>query len=104
MNAFEKFLICLYVIKYSDKNRESIMRTEKKPGHVSYSINDRDVIMSTSEAIPVHPQTEKIYRCDITIHKKNNRLQNKRICFEGGMAKKMYTRIAHAYAYKAYQK
>lgn len=104
MNAFEKFLACIYVLRYADRNRQSIMRSETKPGHIVYSINDRDVIMSTGESIPVDPQTEKIYRFDVTIHKKNSRLENKRLCFEGDVAKKMYNKIAHDYKYKAYQK
>ena len=88
MNAFEKFLACIYVLRYSDKNRQSIMRPKTKPGHVVYSINDRDIIMSVGESIPVDPQTEKTYYFDVTIHKKNSRLQNKRLCFEGNAAKK----------------
>ena len=104
MNAFEKFLACIYVLRYSDKNRQSIMRSETKPGHVVYSINDRDIIMSVGESIPVDPQTKKIYRFDVTIHKKKSRLQNKRLCFEGNAAEKIYYKIAHAYKYQAYQK
>ena len=104
MNAFEKILACMYVLRYSDKNRQSIMRSENKPGHIVYSINDRDVIMSTGESIPVAPQTEKTYHFDVTIHEKDSRLQNKRLWFEGIAAKKIYKKIAHAYEYKAYQK
>ena len=104
MNAFEKFLACIYVLRYSDKNRQSIMRSETKPGHVVYSINDRDIIMSVGESIPVDPQTEKTYHFDVTIHKKNSRLQNKRLCFEGNTAKKIYNKIAYTYKYQAYQK
>lgn len=94
----------MYVLRYSDKNRQSIMRSETKPGHIVYSINDRDIIMSIREDIPVGPQTEKTYHFDVTIHKKNSRLQNKRLCFDGNAAKKIYDKIAHAYKYKAYQK
>ena len=104
MNAFEKFLACIYVLRYSDKNRQSIMRSETKPGHVVYSINDRDIIMSVGEFVPVSSQAEKAYSLDVTVHKKNNKLQNKRMCIKGFVAKKMYNKIAHAYKYKVYQK
>ena len=104
MNAFEKFLVCVYVLKYSDKNRRSIMRTENKSGHIVYSINDRDIIMSVGESVPMSPQTEKLYGLDVTVHEKNNKLQNKRMCIEGFVAKKMYDKIARAYAYSVNQK
>lgn len=104
MNAFEKFLACIYVLRYSDKNKKSIMRNKKNNGDILYSVNDADIIMSVGEYIPTYPKKEKDYRFDATIHQPGHKLENKRVLLGGLVARQLYAKIAHAYKYSAYQK
>lgn len=104
MNAFEKFLAYIFVLKYTNKNRKSITRTEKDNGDIIYSVNDRDVIMSVGEYTPTAPKTEKYYLFDTTIFKPEHILENKQVHTDGWIAKQLYNQIAHSFKYSAYQK
>lgn len=94
----------MYVLRYTDKNKKSIMRNVKNNGDILYSVNDADIIMSVGEYIPTDPKKEKYYRFDATIHQPGHNLENKRVLLDGLLARQLYAKISHTYKYQEYQK